>query len=95
MADGIYVYKGLEVCPLVFPHTPTRAGFAHDYDAGFDAAVRIRERGADGLEGRSRVFRLQVDIPFPSAGDARRASTAYGKLLIDRSAQGNTIWDGE
>ncbi|ACC74736.1 hypothetical protein PPMP20_29000 [Paraburkholderia phymatum] len=95
MADGSYVYKGLEVCPLVFPHTPTRAGFAHDYDAGFDAAVRIRERSDNGLEARSRVFRLNVATPFPSAGDARRASTAYGKLLIDGSTQGDTIWDGD
>ncbi|TXC84964.1 hypothetical protein FRZ40_30685 [Paraburkholderia azotifigens] len=87
--------QGLEVCPLVYPHVPTRPGFAHDYDGGFDAAVRIREPGEDGLEARSRVFRLHVDTPFSSAGDARRASTAYGKLLIDRSTQGSAIWDGD
>ncbi len=95
MADGIYLYKGLEVHPLVFPHTPTRAGFAHDYDAGFDAAVRIREPGDEGIEARSRVFRLQVETPFLSAGAARRACTAYGKLLIDKSTPVDTIWDGE
>lgn len=95
MANGIHLYKGLEVCPLIFPHVATRTGFAHDYDGGFDAAVRIREPDGDSLEARSRVFRLHVERPFPCTGDARRASTAYGELLIDKCTPGNTLWDGE
>ncbi|MBP0590853.1 hypothetical protein J8I87_14250 [Paraburkholderia sp. LEh10] len=95
MADAIHLYKGLEVHPLVYLHVPTRPGFAPDYDEGFDAAVRIREPDGDSFNARSRVFRLHVDAPFLSAGDARRASTAYGELLIDKCVPGKTIWDGE
>jgi hypothetical protein len=95
MANGVHLYKGLEVCPLIFPHVATRPGFAHDYDGGFDAAVRIKEPDGGRSEARSRVFRLHVERPFLCAGDARRASTAYGELLIDKYTPGNMIWDGE
>ncbi|WP_233805215.1 hypothetical protein [Paraburkholderia sp. HP33-1] len=95
MADGIHLYKGLEVCPLIFLHVATRPGSAHDYDEGFDAAVRIKEPDGDGLKARSRVFHLHVERPFLCTGDARRASTAYGELLIDECTPGKTIWDGE
>ncbi|MFC0396960.1 hypothetical protein [Paraburkholderia rhizosphaerae] len=94
MQAAHYVYKGLEVQPLVFPRQRTKAGFGHSYDEGFDAAVRINEPGAQ--EGaRSRVFALPAERPFESSGDARRASTAYAKRLIDACPEGESILDGE
>ena len=95
MTDAVHLYKGLEVHPLVYPHTVTPLGRGHDYGEGFDAAVRIQEPNGDRADARSRVFRLLVERPFTSAGDARRASTAYGERLIDSCAPGSTIWDGD
>jgi hypothetical protein len=94
MQAAIYVYKGLEVQPLVFPRQRTKAGSSRSYDEGFDAAVRINEPGAQE-RARSRVFALPVEQAFESSGDARRASTAYAKRLIDSCPEGKSIWDDE
>jgi hypothetical protein len=88
-----YLYKGLEVQPLVFPRQRTKAGFSHSYDEGFDAAVRIQELDPEAEQARSRVFMLPAERPFQSSGDARRASTAYAEQLIDSCPPGRTIWD--
>lgn len=93
MATTSYVYKGLQVCPLVYPRRPTTAGYAHNYDEGFDAAVRINELREVENGGRSRVFLLPVDRPFANGGDARRASVAFAEGMIDDCAPGQTIWD--
>jgi hypothetical protein len=95
MHAASYVYKGLEVQPLVFPRQRTKAGFSRSYDEGFDAAVRINEPGALETPVRSRVFVLTVERAFESSGDARRASTAYAERLIDSCPAGKLIWDGE
>ena len=95
MSTGFRLYRGLEVYPLVYPHRATEPGFGHNYDDGFDAAVRIQEpQGATGVS-RSRVFRLPMDRPFQNAGDARRASTAYAEHLIDACPQDTTFLDQE
>ena len=91
MSTGFHLYSGLEVYPLVYPHRATEPGSGHNYDEGFDAAVRIQEPGSSGAAPRSRVFRLAVTRPFQSAGDARRASTAYAERLIDTCSQGTDI----
>jgi hypothetical protein len=93
MIASIHVYHGLEVHPLVYPRQATKPGFAHSYDAGFDAAVRIKEPDAANGEGRSRVFVVATGAPFWTSGDARRASTAYAEHLIDTCPPGRTIWD--
>ncbi|CAB3754119.1 hypothetical protein ACFFG2_27570 [Paraburkholderia solisilvae] len=95
MATATYVYRGLQVCPLVYPRRPTRSGYAHNYDDGFDAAVRINELDRTETEVRSRVFLLAVDRPFTNGGDARRASIAFAEGLIDGCPSGQTIWDRE
>ncbi|HVE11420.1 MAG TPA: hypothetical protein VNE00_29460 [Paraburkholderia sp.] len=95
MATASYVYRGLQVCPLVYPRRPTKAGYAHNYDDGFDAAVRINELEETASGMRSRVFLLPADRPFESGGEARRASIAYAEGLIDGCAPGQTIWDRE
>jgi hypothetical protein len=87
------LYRGLEVLPLVFPHRATEPGYGHNYDEGFDAAVRIQEPVHGTSASRSRVFRLAADKPFQSAGDARRASITYAERLIDACPQDRTVWD--
>jgi hypothetical protein len=95
MSTGFHSYRGLELYPLVFPHQAARPGFAHNYDEGFDAAVRIQEMEDAGAAARSRVFRLTVKRPFENAGDARRASIAYAEQLIDACDPDKTVWDSE
>jgi len=85
----------LELHPLVFPHRAAKPGCAHNYDEGFDAAVRIQETEDAGSVARSRVFRLTVKRPFENAGDARRASIAYAEHLIDACDPNKTVWDSE
>lgn len=93
MTTNVRFYHGLAIHPLVYPHRPTQSGFGHNYDEGFDAAVRIQE--LDGLPRtpRSRVFGLLVKTPFLNAGDARRASIAYAEHLIDTCSPGETVLD--
>ena len=92
MTTGFRLYHGLEVYPLVYPHRATAPGSGHNYDEGFDAAVRIQEPGG---ASRSRVFRLQVTRPLENAGDARRASTAYAERLIDAQPHAANVLDPE
>jgi len=95
MSTNSHSYRGLEVYPLVFPHKVPKAGAAHNYDEGFDAAVRIQETEDGGSAARSRVFRLTVKRPFENAGDARRASIAYAERLIDACGPDQSVWDSE
>ncbi len=95
MSTNVHSYRGLEVYPLVFPHQAAKPGVAHNYDEGFDAAVRIQEAEEGGAVARSRVFRLTVDKPFENAGDARRASIAYAQRLIDACGPDKSVWDSE
>ncbi|CAG9228233.1 conserved hypothetical protein [Paraburkholderia tropica] len=83
MTTGFRLYRGLEVYPLVYPHRTTAPGAGHNYDEGFDAAVRIQIPESSTDAPRSRVFRLVVNRPFENAGDARRASASYAEELID------------
>lgn len=95
MATGFRLYRGLEIYPLVYPRRATEAGGGHNYDEGFDAAVRIQEPGGSEAVSRSRVFRLPVTKPFQNAGDARRASTAYAEHLIDTCSEDANVLDLE
>lgn len=90
---NLRLYRGFEIYPLVFPHRATQPGLARDYEAGFDAAVRISELASGTLAARSRVFRLDSPKPFENTGDARRASTLYAEQLIDASTGGESLWD--
>jgi len=89
------LYRGLEIYPLVFSRRPTVAGRGHDYEEGFDAAVRIQEPAVESLPSRSRVFRLVTQSAYRSAGDARRACTAYAEQVIDNCPPGQAFfeWD--
>jgi hypothetical protein len=93
MTTSFHLYRGLEVYPLVYPHRATEPGYGHNYDEGFDAAVRIQEPQDSAGMSRGRVFKLAVGKPFQNAGDARRASTAYAEHLIDACPQDTSILD--
>lgn len=83
MTVNFRLYRGLEIYPLVFPRQPTLSGHGHNYEDGFDAAVRIKEPEAEDGQSRSCVFRLPAQSGYQSAGDARRACTAYAEQVID------------
>lgn len=80
---SIHTYRGFEIHPLIYPHLLAESGRSHNYEAGFDAAVRICLRGADATLTQSRTFKLVNNAPFQNAGDARRASLQYAENVID------------
>ncbi|AOI60448.1 hypothetical protein [Burkholderia diffusa] len=80
---SIHFYRGFEIHPLIYPHVPALNGAPHNYDAGFDAAVKIFLRDATDTLTQSQTFRLRANAPFNTAGDARRASLRYAENLID------------
>lgn len=82
------IYRGLEICPLVYPYHPASPEGGRDYDRGFHASVRIVELVHSLDLPRSRVFNVRTDRPFLSAGDARRAAIALAEHLIDDSRGG-------
>ncbi|RQR36766.1 MULTISPECIES: hypothetical protein [unclassified Burkholderia] len=80
---SMHLYRGFEIYPLIYPHVPAQNGNTHNYDAGFDAAVKICLRGTTDTLTRSETFRLPEHAPFESAGEARRASLRYAEEIID------------
>ncbi|WGY70551.1 hypothetical protein KEC55_26350 [Burkholderia cepacia] len=80
---SMHIYRGFEIYPLIYPHVPALNGSPHNYDAGFDAAVKICLRGTDDTLTRSQTFMLGERCPFDNAGDARRASLSYAENIID------------
>ncbi|RQT87508.1 hypothetical protein [Burkholderia cepacia] len=78
-------YRGFEIYPLIYPHFHTGSGRAHNYEAGFDAAVKVCLRGTDTTLTRSQTFKLVDGSPFANAGDARRASQRYAEDIIDQN----------
>lgn len=80
---SIHTYRGFEIHPLIYPHQIAQDGRSHNYEAGFDAAVRICLRGADTTLTQSRTYKLSNTSPFSNAGDARRASVQYAEEVID------------
>jgi hypothetical protein len=95
MTIDFRLYRGLEIQPLVYPHHAAEPGRGRNYEQGFDAAVLIQQQNALNGVTRSRVFKLGSIRPFESAGDARRASTAYAERLIDTCHPGSSILDQE
>jgi hypothetical protein len=89
-AMSMHVYRGFEIYPLIYPHIAAPNGSPHNYDAGFDAAVKICLRGTTDSLTQSQTFRLRDNSPFDNAGDARRASLLYAENIIDdnRDTQG-------
>lgn len=82
------VYRGLEIYPLVYPRCPTAPGRGHNYESGFDAAVRIVDPGDSGNQASSNTFRIDSRSAFLNAGDARRACIAFAERFID---SGSTV----
>ena len=80
---SMHLYRGFEIYPLIYPHVTASNGNAHNYDGGFDAAVKICLRGTAYTLTRSETFRLPDNAPFDSAGEARRASIRYAEDIID------------
>ncbi|WP_269506518.1 hypothetical protein [Burkholderia sp. IMCC1007] len=80
---SMHLYRGFEIYPLIYPHASSQNGNAHNYESGFDAAVKICLRGTADTLTRSETFRLRDNAPFISAGDARRASLRYAEEIID------------
>jgi hypothetical protein len=80
---SMHTYRGFEIHPLIYPHLTAEDGRSHNYEAGFDAAVRICLRGTDTSLTQSRTFKLVNGSPFRNAGDARRASLQYAEVIID------------
>ncbi len=81
---SMHLYRGFEIHPLIYPRLASVDGRAHNYEAGFDAAVRICFPRTDATASASRVFKLDNAQAFDSAGDARRASLRHAEYLIDR-----------
>lgn len=93
MSEHARTYRGLVIYPLVYPHIARGAVGSYDYDAGFDAAVRICRRGTDDTLTASRVFRIPHRAPFGGAGEARNASCDYAERLIDGLVDGQSVRD--
>ena len=87
---SMHVYRGFEICPLIYCHSETIGGVARNYENGFDAAVKISLRDTDSTVLCSDTFKLNENSPFLSPGAARRASIAYAQALIDQ--QGGENW---
>lgn len=81
---SMHRYCGFEIYPLVYPHSGMMEGPGHNYEDGFDAAVKICLRGTDTTVTRSETFKLSENPPFSSAGAARRASLKYAEGVIDQ-----------
>ncbi|WP_206951443.1 hypothetical protein [Trinickia acidisoli] len=88
---SIHIYRGFEIHPLIYPHNRAEDGRAHNYEAGFDAAVRICIRGTDATQTQARTFKLVDNSPFMNAGDARRASLQYAEDVIDAHDGGQQV----
>ena len=82
---SMHIYRGFEIYPLIYPHFQAGAVRTHNYEAGFDAAVKVCLRGTDTTLTRSQTFKLVDGSPFASAGDARRASQRYAEDIIDQN----------
>lgn len=83
---SMHLYRGFEIYPLIYPHVPARDGYTRNYDAGFDAAVKICLRGPADAAPQSQTFRLPDELPFATTGDARRASVRYAESVIDQNS---------
>ena len=95
MSTGFHSYRGLELYPLVFPHQAAKPGFAHNYDEGFDAAVRIQEMEDAGAAGRSPGVRGAGKRPGGNCGGGRRGGLGCSEQLIDACDPDKTVWDSE
>ena len=42
---SMHLYRGFEIYPLIYPHVSSQHGNPHNYENGFDAAVKICLRG--------------------------------------------------
>ncbi|MFM0327894.1 hypothetical protein PQR16_36435, partial [Caballeronia glebae] len=56
------IYKGFELHPLVFERKFELFDRHSRYAEGYDVAVRVCRREADGGAGASRVFRLALTV---------------------------------
>lgn len=83
---SMHLYRGFEIYPLIYPHVQPFSGYPRNYDAGFDAAVKIWLRGTDDTLTRSQTFRLIDNVPFETVGNGRRASLRYAEGLIDNAS---------
>ncbi|AIO40219.1 hypothetical protein KDW55_00645 [Burkholderia sp. AU19243] len=90
---SMHLYRGFEIYPLIYPHIPSQNGNPHNYDGGFDAAVKICLRGTADTLTRSETFRLLEHAPFESAGEARRASVRYAEEIIDGDRGKQPLFD--
>jgi hypothetical protein len=93
MFDSIRTYRGLEITPLVYPRKKRIPGRSYDYDAGFDASVRISRRSVEGELSEGRIFRVPGMFPFDGGGKARLASINYAEQVIDGKVEGQTAAD--
>ena len=87
---SMHIYCGFEIYPLVYPRSQRKEGSGHNYEDGFDAAVKICLRGTDATSTHSDTFKLNEERPFASAGAARLASLKYGEAIIDQ--RGGREW---
>jgi hypothetical protein len=87
---SMHAYRGFEIYPLVYSHAQKKEGSGHNFEDGFDAAVKICVRGADAALTYSNTFKLDEGKPFPTAGAARRASLKFGEGIIDQ--HGGESW---
>jgi hypothetical protein len=92
MTVNFRLYRGLEIYSLVFPRHPTLSGRGHNYEDGFDAAVRIKEPEVQEGPSRSCVLKLPQSA-YQSAGDARRACMAYAERVIDTCPTSRAFFD--
>jgi hypothetical protein len=90
MNDTTRSYRGFDIYPLIYSHTPRRPDGSRATSSGFDASVKIARRDASD-NVNSRVFKVIAAAPFNDAGDARRASAVFAEQLIDGKIDGQSV----
>lgn len=91
MNETIRSYRGLEIYPLVYPRKARGKFGSYDYDAGFDASVKICRRDDNDALSAGLVFRVPQLVPFGAAGEARRACATYAEQIIDGRIAGQSV----
>ncbi|WP_143749482.1 hypothetical protein, partial [Caballeronia arvi] len=79
--------------PLVFERKFELFDRHSRYAEGYDVAVRVCRREADGGAGASRVFRLALTVAIPDFGAGRRAAWERGEDIIDGKIDGANVSD--
>lgn len=84
-------YKGFEIHIQALRRAKDRDD-ADDSPRHFDIVVEI-SRGASGSSGKSAMFGVPEQPPFPSPIEATRAGINYARDIIDNKIDGVSVAD--